>query len=238
MIPIRDDAPRPGIPVFVPLLILANVLVFLWTFDMDEELRGPFFENFGLVPKRFFEGLHSQGGFAPLWKDSLRPLFSSMFLHAGPMHLLGNMVFLWVYGDNVELRLGRLRFLLFYFLCGLAAAGFHLAFESGKAVPVVGASGAIAGVLGAYLLLFPKAHVLMLVPVFFFITFIELPAWALLLSWFALQLPPVQGLLGFLEVHGVAYWAHVGGFAAGCLLLPLFLLGSKGGGKKRKQKRS
>ena len=232
MIPIRDDAPRPGIPVFVPLLILANVLVYVWAFDMDEEVRKQFFLDFGLIPARFFHGLHSQGGFLPLWNDSLRPLFASMFLHAGPMHLLGNMVFLWVYGDNVELRIGRLRFLLFYFLCGLAAAGFHLAFEAGSEIPVVGASGAIAGVLGAFLLLFPKAHVLMLVPVFFFITFIELPAWVLLLSWFAIQLPPVQGLLGFLEVHGVAYWAHVGGFATGCLLLPLFLFG----GKKSKNK--
>jgi len=227
VIPIRDDAPRPGIPVFVPLLILTNVLVYLWTFEMDEELRRRFFLHYGLIPVRFFHGLHSHGGFLSLWDESLRPLVGSMFLHAGPMHLLGNMLFLWVYGDNVELRLGRIRFFFFYLLCGLAAAGFHLAFEASSEIPVVGASGAIAGVLGAYLLLFPKAHVLMLVPVFFFITFIELPAWLLLLSWFAFQLPPVQGLLGFLEVHGVAYWAHVGGFAIGCLLLPLFLLGKK-----------
>jgi len=231
LIPIRDDAPRTRRIFVVPALIVANLTVFLLQWRLPEEEAGILVVSMGLQPREFFDNwtavLADPGLLAGAWADFLEvgvlPLFASMFLHAGPMHLAGNMLFLWVYGDNVEDRMGSFRFLVFYLLCGVAAGLIHCFLHPESLTPVVGASGAIAGCLGAYLFLFPGSRILMVVPVFFFLTFLELPAWVVLLYWFAIQLPWVQGVLGFLNLEGVAWWAHIGGFLSGILLLPLFL---------------
>jgi membrane associated rhomboid family serine protease len=150
-------------------------------------------------------------------KSWLASIFVSMFLHGGWLHLAGNMLFLWIFGNNVEDRLGRIAFAFFYVLGGLAAAGLQLAFDASSAVPNVGASGAVAAVLGAYLVLFPSARIHTLV-IFFFITFLDLPAVVVLLGWFVLQFFSGVGEIGRQVGGGVAYWAHVGGFAFGMLV--------------------
>jgi membrane associated rhomboid family serine protease len=153
--------------------------------------------------------------------DTIAPFFTSMFLHGGWLHLIMNMWFLWIFGDNVEDTLGAIRYLVFYFLCGLAAALTHFAVQPHSGVPVLGASGAIAGVLGAYAVLFPRARVLTLVPIFFFIRIMELPALLILGYWFVLQI--VTGSLEAVTATqgGTAIWAHVGGFLAGMALVVL-----------------
>jgi membrane associated rhomboid family serine protease len=148
-------------------------------------------------------------------------LFTSMFLHGGWMHLIGNMWFLWLFGNNVEDSMGRPRFLLFYLLCGLAAAFMQVMTNPASRIPMVGASGAISGVMGAYLVLFPRVRVFAVIPIFFFMHFIALPAWTMLIYWLFIQF--VGGLAAFGgEEGGVAFWAHVGGFVAGVVLVKLF----------------
>ena len=157
-------------------------------------------------------------------EPSFHQFITYQFLHADVWHLLSNMLFLWVFGDNVEGRLGRGRFLLFYLSCGVLAALTHCMMLPNDWAPVIGASGSIAGILGAYLFLFPKARVTLLAWVVIFVTFVEVPAWLLLITYFVLQIPDVQGFLNFAGTQGIAWWAHVGGFLAGASLLPLFLL--------------
>lgn len=211
MFPIRDHNPS-GQRAFVTLgLIAANVLIFLatWPGLADSAAQGSFFATWGLVPARALEG----GGAG---------LFTSMFLHGGWMHLAGNMLFLWIFGDNLEEAFGRARFLGFYLLSGLAAALAQIAADPASQVPMVGASGAIAGVMGGYLLLFPKARIDVLFIFVVFFRIFAIPAWIVLGVWIGLQLwsgasTPTSG-------GGVAYWAHVGGFAGGlALTLPALL---------------
>jgi membrane associated rhomboid family serine protease len=148
-------------------------------------------------------------------------LFTSMFMHGSWLHLLGNMWFMWIFGNNVEDATGRLRFLAFYLLCGLTAAFAQIVTSPASAIPMVGASGSISGVMGAYLLLYPRVRVFAIVPIGFFITSIALPAWAMLGYWFLIQF--VSGLVSFGgEMGGVAFWAHIGGFVAGLVLVKLF----------------
>jgi membrane associated rhomboid family serine protease len=238
VIPIRDDAPRARFPYFVLLLIASYLFLFGYEVGLDVEARHSIGMRFGLVP----------GLVVPIWKSILHdpsrlldlellqsgvlPLITSAFLHAGPLHVLGNALFLWVFGDNVESRLGYWRFPFFYLLCATAAGIVHALMDPGSMRPMVGASGAISGCLGAYLLLHPKAHVKLLLP-FLLIVFVDCRAWVLIPIWFAIQLPPVQNAIGFLEVDGIAYMAHLGGFVAGMLLLPLFLLFNPNPLKKR-----
>jgi membrane associated rhomboid family serine protease len=215
MLPLRVDQPRQRAPVVTVGLILACLGTFLYQLSLGPELPA-FFRSAAFVPARLFDdGLDLQAG----------PALLSMFLHGGFAHLGGNMLFLWIFGDNVEDRLGHLRFLLFYLLCGLAATYAHAAFNPGSTVPVVGASGAIAGVLGAYLLLFPGARVLTLVFLGFFITTVKVPVLVYLPIWFLLQF--LSGLAALQvengEAGGVAWFAHIGGFLAGPLFLLLFL---------------
>jgi membrane associated rhomboid family serine protease len=235
VIPIHDSAPRLRPPLVVPLLILVNVAVFVWQWQLPEPSVQRLFARFGVNAVDFLDkwqavsadpGLLQGRGAVDWFLVAVLPVLTCMFLHAGPMHLLGNMLFLWVYGDNVEGRFGRWRFLAFYLLSGTAAVVLHCQLEPLETKPIVGASGAIAGVLGAYLLLFPRARIHMLVPIFVVWLVVDLPAFVVLLAWFALQIPHVQGVLGWLSVQGVAWWAHVGGFLAGMALVPLFLLGN------------
>ncbi|MGO0122189.1 rhomboid family intramembrane serine protease [Desulfothermobacter acidiphilus] len=173
--------------------------------------------KFGLIPAREVAHLLT----APLDPYTYLPFFTSMFLHGGWIHILGNMLYLWVFGDNVEDIMGRLRFIVFYLTTGLIGGLAHVWINADSSIPTIGASGAIAGVLGAYFVCFPRARVLTLVPIFFFITLVELPAVLFLFLWFGLQF--LSGVAA-LKVPGeaVAWWAHIGGFISGALLVHLF----------------
>ena len=221
MIPLRDvDARRTGTPVVTYALILANALVFFYELSLGQRLE-PFIMSAAFVPARVTDGGVGLGDLGP----GLESALLSMFLHAGWAHFLGNMLFLWVFGDNVEDRLGHFRYLAFYLLCGYAATLAHLWSAPLSAVPAVGASGAISGVLGAYLFLHPRAGVQTLVFLGFFARIITVPAWIFLPIWFLIQF--FSGLVSLRVQNdaagGVAFFAHIGGFVAGPLLL--FLLG-------------
>jgi membrane associated rhomboid family serine protease len=246
VIPIRDVNPTRRTAWLTLAVIVANVAAFvLWapTFGTVGEQQEFLFCNaeipfevtngtsLGEGGAEAREAMRASLGLAPAEaaglqaflrercgdKSWLASVFASMFLHGGWLHLAGNMLFLWIFGNNVEDRLGRVMFALFYVLGGLAAAGLQLAIDPGSAVPNVGASGAVAAVLGSYLVLFPTARIHTLV-IFFFITFLDLPAVVVLLGWFVLQLFSGVGEIGRQVGGGVAYWAHVGGFAFGMLV--------------------
>lgn len=217
MFPLRDNNPRHGKPVVTVALIALNALVFLYALSLPEEVLEELFYRWGFVPARLLLGNETTAlGFLP---DGWTTPLTSMFLHAGWAHLLGNMWMLWLFGDNVEDRFGHLRFLAFYVLCGLAAAWTHFLIGPHSAVPTVGASGAVAGVMGAYLLLFPRARIVTLVWFLFVFDFVEIPAIVFLGLWIAVQVWSGSMTLTMPESAGVAFWAHVGGFAAGAALL-------------------
>lgn len=205
MIPLRDVIPSRTTPGVTITLIAANILVFLFQASLSERGQELFIYAFGLVPASF----------------SVTTMFTSMFVHGGLAHLFGNLLFLWIFGDNVEDRLGHLRFLVFYLLCGVAAALAQTALDVTSGVPMVGASGAIAGVMGAYLVLYPHSRVLMLFP--FPVFLFELPAVVFLVMWFFVQFLNGIGQLPIFQQDqisgGVAFWAHVMGFVAGLVLV-------------------
>ncbi|MCC6670354.1 MAG: rhomboid family intramembrane serine protease [Planctomycetes bacterium] len=224
MFPIRDALPTRNLPLVVKALVAVNVVVFLLTWeDLDRAARA-----YGAVAWHYTgqaaHGLRLPDGtyLAPVADDGrtiLRTL-AHMFVHGSLMHILGNMWFLWVFGDNVEDRLGRVRFVVFYVLCGLAALAAQVISDPASGLPMVGASGAIGGVMGAYLRLHPGTPILTFVPLGFYPLFFTLPAAAFLLYWLVIQaLMGVTGLLGPSAGGGVAFWAHVGGFVAGFLLV-------------------
>jgi membrane associated rhomboid family serine protease len=215
VIPLRDTIPSRTAPLVTVGLIAVNVLVFL-----HETALGPhlpqFIQHYGLVPSTFVHWGEQFG--SPLDPARFLPLFTSMFWHGGWLHLIGNMLYLWIFGDNVEDRLGHGRFLFFYVGCGLVAALTQVALSPDSAIPTVGASGAIAGVLGGYLISFPRSRVLTLVPLFIFPWIVEIPAVAYLIIWFAMQVLAGFASLGPGEaLGGVAWFAHIGGFVAGLL---------------------
>ena len=220
MIPIKDRNPTHRFPIFTILIILVNIVVFLYEISLDGKGLESFFLTYGVVPFSV-NGSFGQGLLDPM---AVFPLLSSMFLHGGILHLGGNMLYLWVFGDNIEDKLGRGRFLAFYLLCGLAATLLHIVIDPTSTVPTVGASGAISGVLGAYLLMFPKARVVTIIPIFFFLQVAELPALIVLGFWFVIQFFNGIASLGYetAGMGGVAWWAHIGGFIAGLLfVIPL-----------------
>ena len=215
MIPIRDDTPRTLTPYVTYFLVGLNLLIFLFEVVLDPRSRTGFIFTFGAIPVRFL-GLIGTHPVA-----AIVPVFTSMFLHASWLHVIFNMWWLWIFGDNIEDYLGHVRYLLFYLVSGLAAAGLHILFNTGSSVPSVGASGAIAGVMGAYFLLYPSARVLTLIP-FFFLYFTWLPAWLILGYWFVVQF--LSGAATSISAAGqssggIAFWAHVGGFLAGVALI-------------------
>lgn len=217
MIPLRDRNPSLTFPFVTLALIGLNLLVFLVELSLPPAELRDFFGRLALVPARYSAGPAS--GFAA-W---LQPLLTSMFLHAGWLHLISNMWVLWLFGDNVEDRMGRLRFLLFYLLSGIAAGVLHVLFSLSSADPTVGASGAVAGVMGAYVLLYPSARIVTLVPVLIIPLFVNLPAWIFIGFWFVTQLfSGFSSISGVGAQEGIAWWAHVGGFVFGALALPLF----------------
>lgn len=211
MFPIRDDNPHFTTPVATYGLIGLNLIawVLLQGLGTEPALSASVFD-YGLVPARV---LDPDGG----WHT----VITSMFLHGGWMHLIGNMWFLWIFGNNVEDAMGHVRFVVFYLLCGIAAAGLQTAFSPGSTIPMVGASGAIGGVMGAYVLMYPRVHVHLFVILGFYVNTIAVPAYFMLGYWFLLQVVSGSIAVGA-EGGGVAFWAHVGGFAAGALLSFVF----------------
>lgn len=206
-------------------VILLNAIVFYVELTLPERSLTAFFYQFGIVPGSITH---------PVWarqyipgSGSVASFLTYMFLHGDWMHFLGNMWMLWLFGDNVEDKLGHFRFLLFYFLCGIASGLIHLLFNVNSAVPALGASGAIAGIMGAYLVMFPLGRVVVFVPLFFIPYFFEVPAVIYLGIWFAAQL--FSGTFSLLagSAGGIAWWAHIGGFIAGILFLPKFRKRSK-----------
>jgi membrane associated rhomboid family serine protease len=224
LLPLRDiDTPRTTTPVVTVLLIVVNVLAFFFELSLGSRLEA-FVMSAAFVPARYTSGGLSLGELGP----GLGSALVSMFLHGGWGHLLGNMLFLWIFGDNVEDRLGHVRYVIFYLLSGYAATFAHLWAGPGSTVPAIGASGAISGVLGAYLFLHPKARIQTLLILGFFIRLIYVPAWVFLPLWFLMQLFSGAASLGArtaAETGGVAWFAHIGGFIAGPLLL--LLLGAR-----------
>lgn len=217
MIPLRDANPSRRVPIVTYLIIGLCVLAFFFELLQGPRLRAFLFQ-YGIVPVRYTRA--DVAAHFNLWEQAV-PFLTTLFLHGGWMHLIGNMWVLHIFGDNVESALGHGRFALFYLLSGLAASLLHLVTNAHSAVPTIGASGAIAGVMGAYFVLYPRARVLTLVPIFFFFTLVEIPAYVFLGFWFVLQFFSGAFSLagGQVQAGGVAWWAHVGGFVAGIFLL-------------------
>jgi membrane associated rhomboid family serine protease len=223
MIPLYDENPTERKPVLTVGLIVACVLVFLWHASLGEREGMRMVYALGLIPAVLL-GEATLPAAAALVPPEVT-LVTSMFLHGGWMHLIGNMLYLWIFGNNIEDTLGRPRFALFYLGSGLAAAAAQIAVDPASTIPMIGASGAISGVLGAYLVLHPFARVVVLVPLGWFLYLARLPAFVVLGFWFVFQLlsaavVPAGG-------GGVAWWAHIGGFVAGIVLLPLVRPGSR-----------
>ncbi|WP_128515679.1 rhomboid family intramembrane serine protease [Tabrizicola thermarum] len=211
MFPIRDHNPSGRTPFVTFALIASNILIFLAYFTSRSEWQlQEFFMTWGLVPARVLSG------------EGLETIVTSMFLHGSWMHLAGNMLFLWIYGDNLEEEMGHFGFLIFYLACGVVAGLAQALPDPGSPVPMVGASGAIAGVMGGYLLLFPRAKVDVLFIFIIFFRIVAIPAWIVLGLWLVIQIGSGVSVPG--DEGGVAYWAHVGGFVAGLVLtLPAWM---------------
>jgi len=212
MLPLRDEYPTLRTPYVNYILIAINVVVYIWQFFVGQSNPGQVYQ-FALVPAQV------SGGLSP---DDLLYIFTSMFMHGGLAHIGGNMLYLWIFGDNIEDAMGHGRYLFFYLLGGVLASVAHIVTNPGSMVPTVGASGAIAAVLGAYLVLYPRARVLTLVMFGFFIRMTMIPAIIVLGLWFFLQLFQGMVTLGGPDVGGVAFWAHIGGFVVGLLLARAF----------------
>jgi len=219
MFPIRDKVRSSRFPLITVLIIIVNVFAFLYEVSLSGTELQSFVVNYGVIPVRArlaAQGEKAQGVvFA-------RSIFTSMFLHGGWLHLISNMWFLWIFGDNVEDRLGRYRYVLFYVTCGTVAALVHALFNLNSRIPTVGASGAIAGVLGAYMILYPRARIVTLVPIFIIFYFVELPAVVFLGLWFLIQLlnQVLETSMGG-SMQSVAWMAHIGGFFIGIILVGL-----------------
>jgi membrane associated rhomboid family serine protease len=225
MFPIRDDTPRFSTPIITYFIIALNVVVFLYELSVGAQSQralNAFVAEFGVIPRHEVAVLTGQSSLNP--GAAILPIFTSMFLHGGWLHIIFNMWWLWIFGDNIEDYLGHFKYLVFYLVSGFAAALVHIALNLTSRVPTVGASGAIAGVMGAYIVLYPRAKVLTLVFLIVFITFWWLPAWLFLGYWFLIQF--ISGAATTIaetsqSTGGVAVWAHVGGFLAGIVLIKL-----------------
>jgi len=207
MFPLRDDRPTYTPPIVTTLIVVTCVIVFLYQFSLDGFSANHFVARYAIVPARF----------NPV------TLVTSMFMHAGWMHIIGNMLFLWAFGKSLEDAMGHLKFLGFYMLCGIAAGIVHVFFNFYSRTPTLGASGAIAGVMGAYLLKFPRAYMHTLVFIFVFVTTTDIPAWIFVVFWFVTQLFSGIGSIAQTQVSdgGTAWFAHIGGFVAGMILVTM-----------------
>jgi len=217
VIPLRDDIPSSTPPVVVWFLIAVCAAVFLYTVSLGSPAAMDLVAAYGVIPAQFTGHAAASGPVPPAAR-----LVTDLFLHGGWLHLLGNMLFLWIFGDNVEDAMGHGPFLVFYLVCGVAANLTHVVTNPLSQVPTIGASGAIAGVLGAYLVLYPRARVLCLVPIWIFLQFVWVPAMLFLPLWAAFQLIAGLAALGSPQSEGIAFWAHVGGFGTGVVLVRAF----------------
>lgn len=220
MIPLRDNVPRVTLPIAVSIIILLNALAFGFELLLDPRAKVELFHLFGVVPQRFLN---------PAWAEwigfpdaSILPFFTYMFLHSGWLHIILNMWMLWIFGDNIEDVTGHFWFPVFYLACGLVAVGAHMISDTGSSIPVIGASGAVAGVMGAYLVLYPHGRVFTLFPILFIPVVLRIPSVFFLGFWFLSQF--FSGIFSVANgaAQSVAWWAHVGGFVAGIFLITLF----------------
>ncbi|MBN2013219.1 rhomboid family intramembrane serine protease [candidate division KSB1 bacterium] len=220
MIPLRDTVPAYRFPFVTILFIVVNVAVFFHEVKLGVHIN-EFIKIYGIVPQHYFE-LTAQNRFNLF--ERFYPFLTSMFLHGGWMHLIGNMWFLWIFGDNVEDRLGHVRYLILYLIFGIVSGFAHTYINPHSSMPTVGASGAIAGVMGAYFIYFPRARILTLIPIFIFLQFIEIPAYFFLGIWFLFQF--LSGAAQFSmrsgSLGGIAWFAHIGGFLCGILTALIF----------------
>jgi membrane associated rhomboid family serine protease len=231
VVPLRDENPTTTTPYVTYGLIGVNVLIFLFELTLSQSQLSQFFQTWAVVPKELTDSF--QGVVTPAYQQEWLTLITSQFLHAGILHVGGNMLYLWIFGNNIEDRLGHVKFILFYLLCGVCASLTQWFFDSTSTIPSLGASGAIAGVMGAYILRYPGAKVVTLLPLGFFITIVRIPAIVFLGIWFIQQAFYGVASLGAtanvgMEGGGIAYWAHAGGFVIGAVLGVLFgLLGDR-----------
>ncbi|MFQ5643402.1 MAG: rhomboid family intramembrane serine protease [Thiogranum sp.] len=217
MIPLHDDNPTRITPYVTIGFITISVLVFLWQLSLGAAVQHAVY-SLGMIPATLLGGksLPDELVMIPAWMT----LFTSMFMHGGWMHLIGNMLYLWIFGNNVEDAMGHTRFIVFYLVCGVAAALTQALPDTGSEIPMIGASGAVSGILGAYLLMYPHARVLVAIPIGIIITTLRIPAVYVLGFWFLMQL--ISSALAGGQQGGVAFGAHIGGFIAGMALIPLF----------------
>ncbi len=218
MIPLKARVPSQTTPVATVALIAANTAAFLYELTLPERAENVFLASYALVPRNL---THFLAGSHLTLKAATLPILTSMFLHGGWLHLLGNMLFLWVFGENVEDRLGHTSYLFFYLVCGCGSALAHVVMNPSSTAPTVGASGAISGILGAYIVLYPRAKILTLVPLLIFWFTVDLPAFLILGYWFVIQFFSGISTVGARATAsgGVAYWAHIGGFVLGVILV-------------------
>lgn len=217
MIPIKDNVPTRTFPIITLSLLVVNVAAFIYARTMPVYLQATLIKGFGLIPQEFLLALSTKPELLPY---NVLTIFTSMFLHAGFLHLGGNMLYLWIFGNNIEDAVGHVRFIFFYGLSGVAAAVMQFLVEPTSMVPMIGASGAVSGILGGYLMLFPRAKIKTLIFIFIFFTFVDLPAMLLLTVWFLIQVL-------YSHTDGVAWFAHIGGFLFGLITIRLFTLGRK-----------
>lgn len=219
MIPLKDMTPRQSFPVMTLVLIGINIAVFIHQITLPGPAGDAFIRTYGLVPSHISLAL---AGHHYTLAQALIPFFTCMFLHGGWLHIIGNMWFLWIFGANVEDRMGPLPYLFFYLLCGIGSGVSEVAFSWGSHIPSIGASGAISGVLGAYIVLFPKSRILTLVPLLIIFFLWKIPAVVFIGLWFLMQFVSGVASIGSAENGGIAWWAHVGGFLLGLLLVRAF----------------
>jgi len=212
MIPLKDNIPSRRYPLINIILIILNFVIFLWELSLPESLKEYILYSYGFVPQRFWN--------FKLSFYHIFPLFSSLFLHGGWAHILGNMLFLWIFGDNVEDNMGHFKYLFFYLISGIIANVIQGFFSYNKYIPTIGASGAIAGVLGAYFIYFPNARIITLAFLGFLIDILYIPAGFFLILWFLSQFLLGVSSLAFETTGGVAWWAHIGGFLFGLIIAP------------------
>jgi len=218
MFPIHDENPVDIIPFVSYSIIALCVGAFLWQFTRDPAAQEQIVYALGVIPAVVFGDIQLPADL--VWVPTYATVFTSMFLHGGWMHLIGNMLYLWVFGNNIEAAMGHTRFIVFYLLCGVGAVLAQGLPDTGSTIPMIGASGAISGVLGAYALLYPKARVTVIIPIFIIIQTVRIPALVVLGVWFAMQL--FSSITAGDQQGGVAFGAHIGGFIAGMMLIPFF----------------